>query len=88
MNGAVLRGMITVVWAAAAVAGLALAVVGRGNVHLFGDEFHSIWNVHRPYRELIGLYDGFGSGVALPLLQRLMTDLLATSDRALAAGVL
>ena len=50
--------------------GLCLCLAGRGDVHLFGDEFHSIWNLNRPFSKLIELYDIVGSGVALPMMQR------------------
>lgn len=41
---------------------------------LFGDEFHGIWNLNKPYSELIKLYDKFGTGVAFLFCQRLCVD--------------
>jgi hypothetical protein len=54
----------------AVLVGLCLCLAGRGGVHLFGDEFHSIWNLHRSFSRLMKRYDMVGSGVALPLMQR------------------
>jgi len=61
---------------AAVLAFTYLTLRGLEGVHLFGDEFHSIRNLHLPYGELLGLYDAYGSGVLLPLTQKLSADLL------------
>ncbi len=63
---------------------LALAVLGAvvlfgafqrivciDGVFLQGDEFHSLELLPRGYLEILSTYDMRGSGVALPLLQRL-----------------
>jgi 4-amino-4-deoxy-L-arabinose transferase-like glycosyltransferase len=63
----------------AVLIGLYFCFAGRGSVHLFGDEFHSIWNVNKPYNELVKLYDSYGSGIALPLMQRFAIDLFGPS---------
>lgn len=57
-------------WILLVLTGLFFCFVGRGNVHLFGDEFHSVWNLDKPYTELIKTYDPSGSGTALPMIQR------------------
>jgi hypothetical protein len=54
----------------AVLVGLYFCLAGRGGVHLFGDEFHSIWNLNKPFSRLIKRYDTVGSGLALPLMQR------------------
>lgn len=43
---------------------------------LVGDELHSLWLLGLGYGELLSTYDGAGSGLALPLLQRLTSDLI------------
>ncbi len=48
--------------------------VGRSNVHLFGDEFHSIAYLDKPYSELFTTFERLWSGVPLPLIQRLAVD--------------
>ena len=53
-----------------------LTLRGLDQVHLFGDEFHSIRNLQLSYGELLGLYDAYGSGVMLPLTQKLAAELL------------
>jgi len=64
----------------AAVAALAIAVAaflslrGSGEFLLFGDEFHSLRHVERPYGILVGFYGANGSGGALLLLQRFAID--------------
>lgn len=55
--------------------GLYFCFVGRSNVLLFGDEFHSIQNLDKTYIELFRHYDSHGSGIALPVIQRLCVDL-------------
>ena len=61
---------------AAVLAFTYLTLRGLEEVHLFGDEFHSIRNLHLSYGELLALYDAYGSGVLLPLTQKLSADLL------------
>ncbi len=58
--------------------GLYFCFVGRGDVHLFGDEFHSVWNLNKPYNELVKRYDSYGSGIALPLMQRFAVALFGS----------
>ncbi len=53
-----------------------LTLRGLDQVHLFGDEFHSVRNLGRSYGELAGLYDAYGSGILLPLGQKFASDLL------------
>jgi len=66
-----------VVYIIAAVSVLAALYFCRfwsSDLLLFGDEFHGIWNLNKPYSELIKLYDEFGTGVAFLLCQRLCVD--------------
>lgn len=49
--------------------------VGRQNVHLFGDELHSIEYLNKPYIELFTTFERWGSGVPLLLLQRFAIDI-------------
>jgi len=58
---------------------LYFALVGRTGVFLFVDEFHSLANLDRGYGFLFSTFDARGSGIALPLLQRLTVDLLGDS---------
>jgi len=60
----------------AIVIGLYFCLSGRGNVHLFGDEFHSIWHLNQSYGDILKIYDAHGSGVALPLIQRFAVDIM------------
>jgi len=62
--------------ALAVVIGLYFCLAGRGNVHLFGDEFHSIWHLNQSYGDILKIYDAHGSGVALPLIQRFAVDIM------------
>ncbi|MAB81066.1 MAG: hypothetical protein CMJ89_17100 [Planctomycetes bacterium] len=52
-----------------------LTLRGLGQAHLFGDEFHSVRNLGHSFGELAGLYDAFGSGLLLPLAQKIAVDL-------------
>ncbi len=58
---------------------LYFALVDRAGVFLFVDEFHSLANLDRGYGFLLSSFDARGSGIALPLLQRLAADLLGDS---------
>lgn len=58
----------------AVLIGLYFCVAGRGDVHLFGDEFHSVWRLNASYGELFKNYDRYGSGIVLPLIQRFAVD--------------
>ena len=62
--------------ALAVVIGLYFCLAGRGNVHLFGDEFHSIWHLNQSYGDILKIYDAHGSGVELPLIQRFAVDIM------------
>ena len=46
---------------------------------VFGDEMWSLELLSRPYRELFGLYDDGGAGLALPILQKASVDLFGFS---------
>ena len=74
-NGELNRYFVYTVVGIAVLAGLYVRLAGRGDVHLFGDEFHSVWNLNKPYGQLFRLYDTFGSGTALPVMQRASIDL-------------
>jgi 4-amino-4-deoxy-L-arabinose transferase-like glycosyltransferase len=74
-NGKLDRYFVYTVVGISVLAGLYIRLAGRGDVHLFGDEFHSVWNLNKPYSQLFRLYDIFGSGVALPVMQRVSIDL-------------
>jgi hypothetical protein len=63
----------------AVLVGLYFCLAGRGGVHLFGDEFHSIWNLNKPFSRLMKRYDIVGSGVALPLVQRAAVNVFGPS---------
>ena len=45
---------------------------------LFGDEMHSLRLLPLSYREIVATFDRVGSGLALPLLQKLSVDLFGT----------
>ena len=49
---------------------------------IFGDEMWSLELLSRPYRELFGLYDDGGAGLALPILQKASVDLFGFSPLA------
>jgi tetratricopeptide (TPR) repeat protein len=55
------------------------ALWGRGSVLLYGDEVHTIARLHLSYGELFRTFDAKGSGIALPLLQKLACDLVGES---------
>ncbi len=56
--------------------GASLRIASIDGVFLQGDEYHSLKLVPRGYLEILSTYDNRGSGIALPLLQRLGADLL------------
>jgi len=47
---------------------------------LFGDEYHAMALTRRGYAEILGSFDLNGSGIALPLLQRLCYGLFGPAD--------
>jgi hypothetical protein len=67
--------LFTVALVALAIAiGVFLSLRGSGELLLYGDEFHSLRRVERPYGDLIRSYGIDGSGGALLLLQRAAID--------------
>ncbi len=58
------------------VFGAWLRIASIDGVFLQGDEYHSLKLMPRSYLEILSSYDNRGSGIALPLLQRLGADLL------------
>ena len=56
-------------------AGAALRIDGVGGIFLYGDELHSLALSRQGYGAILRSYDPLGSGIALPLLQRLCLDL-------------
>jgi hypothetical protein len=78
--------------AAALLLGTSWRVAPVGTAFLFGDEFHTLRDLPRGYRFLLTHFDNYGSGMALPLLQRLLVDLFDASRwtirlPSLAAGI-
>jgi len=61
---------------AAVVLGAWLRIASIDVAFLQGDEYHSLKLVPRGYAEILSSYDNRGSGIALPLLQRLGADLI------------
>jgi hypothetical protein len=49
------------------------------HAHLYGDEYHSVKLLDKPYGELMGLYDQYGTGIPLLLLQKLSVDLFGAA---------
>jgi hypothetical protein len=76
------------IWPRSRVAGLLLAIAllagsllrlqGVGEALLFGDELHSLRIVAGGYETVLTTFGDKGSGLALPLLQRLLFDLIGT----------
>lgn len=64
---------------APALIGLGFSMTYSGSALLFGDEFHSLRNLHLSYGELIAAYDGYGTGVPLPILQKAAIDVFGPS---------
>jgi hypothetical protein len=60
--------------ALAIAVGVFLSLRGSGDLLLYGDEFHSLRRVERPYGDLIRSYGIDGSGGALLVLQRAAVD--------------
>ena len=56
-----------------------LALAGRGNVLLYGDEYLSVSDLGASYWKTLSMYDHRGTGVAFLLLQKLAVDLLGES---------
>jgi hypothetical protein len=50
-----------------------------GTAFLFGDEFHTLRNLPKGTGFLLTHFDSYGSGMALPLLQRVLVDLFDAS---------
>jgi hypothetical protein len=59
----------------ACVLGVLLRLRGLASQPLFGDEYHTILAADEGYGTILTTFDGVGSHVALPLLQRLSLDL-------------
>ena len=70
------RGLAALLVGACVLFAAWAALRGLGSVLLFGDEFHSVRNLERPWLELARLFDRNGSGLLLPLLQKLAVTLL------------
>ena len=47
-----------------------------GSALLFGDEFHSLRELRRGYADIVSSFSPHGSGMALPLIQRALADLV------------
>lgn len=79
MNGVVekeLKGyLVYPVVVSAVFIGLYFSLAGRSKVHLFGDEFHSLWYLTQPYSELFRTFGKSGSGTALLLIQQAAIDI-------------
>lgn len=75
MNASVL-GRPGWIAALACLAGATLRFVLARDAALWGDEFHSLQLLRRGLLEILGTYDRFGSGIALPLLQRAAAEVL------------
>ncbi len=67
--------VVYIIVAVSVLAALYFCRFWSGDLLLFGDEFHGIWNLNKPYTELIKFYDKFGTGVAFLLCQRLCVDM-------------
>ena len=52
-----------------------LCLRGLSGVFLIGDEFHSLRSVDLGFAELARTYDRYGSGLALPVLQKIAASL-------------
>lgn len=52
---------------------------GLGSLFLYGDELHSLPLVGAGYGEILRSFEPLGSGIALPLVQRVSTDLFGAS---------
>jgi hypothetical protein len=76
------RRAIAGVVALAIAVGAFLSLRGSGELLLYGDEFHSLRYVERPYGDLVGLYGQNGLGGALPLLQHAAIDVFGPGLRA------
>lgn len=64
---------------AAVTAGALVRLLGVDTALLFGDEFHSLRHIARGYVHLLTTYPPHGSGLALPLIQRVAADLFGLS---------
>ena len=73
------RGIALVLVGACVLLAAGAALRGLGSVLLFGDEFHSVRNLDLPWLELAQLFDRNGSGLLLPLLQKLAVALFGES---------
>ena len=54
--------------------GTALRLMNVGPALLFGDELHSLGDMHGGYPQILTHFSSTGGGLALPLLQRLLLD--------------
>jgi len=57
------------------VLGTFLRLADVGTALLFGDELHSLRDMHGGYGEIFGHFSQTGGGLALPLIQRILLDL-------------
>ena len=57
------------------IGGSVVRVWAAGRALLFGDEFHSLRTLARGYTALLTEFGAHGSGMALPLMQRMLADL-------------
>jgi hypothetical protein len=82
------RRLVLAVLALALGAAAWLRIPVAGDALLFGDELHSLHRMTGDYGDLISSYSPTGSGMALPLLQRLLVDLFGASHWTLRAPAL
>ncbi len=81
-------------WSAAAFLAVALGLAAywrvpeAGRALLFGDEFHSLHRIGLGYRFLLTDFCPAGSGMALPLLQRMLSDIFGLNHWTIRAPAL
>ncbi|MCS5637854.1 MAG: glycosyltransferase family 39 protein [Myxococcota bacterium] len=63
------------VLAAFLVLGSYLRLADVGTALLFGDELHSLRDMHGGYGQILGHFSQTGGGLALPLIQRILLDI-------------
>jgi len=56
-------------------AGAVLRLMNIGPALLFGDELHSLSDMHGGYPQILSHFSSTGAGLALPLIQRILLDL-------------
>ncbi len=69
----------------ALVIGAAWRLPGVGEAFLFGDELHTLFELPRGFAHLLSHFSATGSGLALPLLQRLLVDAFGPNHWAIRA---